>query len=548
MGSTQEEYDFIIVGGIYLSSPLCPNFLAYTIPAGPSGSVLASRLARTKQAPSILLVEAGGPNTNVEYTVPADRFALAFSQPTMNWGYKTAPQSHLKNREIDYSRGKGLGGSTAINFSCWILGPKDDYDEWAELTGDDAWRFDGEGGVKERLKRVENYHVEVKEEYRKFINPKSEVNDGNPLGLGMGAGCMYAGARTTSSCYLQDPPSNLTIIPDTPIHKVLLSDSKSATGILTTDGREFHAKKEVILSAGIGPRDQLQKHNIPLLHELPEIGKNLQDHAFCGASIILQEGTNERMKYERDLEGQMKLREQHRKDKTGFLNSIYCSNPMGFFKNDRIVRSEEFKALDERTQKNLMKPTVPHFEICTHTPPLYLGEYNLKPTDSYLAAFAFVMNPQARGSVSLASSDPRDPPTIDANLINHPYDRRVLIEGMRELLKLLRAPVLQKNTIEMVGGPNGESDDEIWAWAASSWHMCSTVKMGKPTDASARTTRDFRLKGVRNLRVVDLSVMPLLPTLTDRHSNHTQSTAYLVGELAAEKMAREYGLDEIPWP
>jgi choline dehydrogenase-like flavoprotein len=91
----------------------------------------------------------------------------------LNWGYKTEPQSHLNNQQIDYSRGKGLGGSTAINFSCWVVGADEDYNEWARRVGDEVWEW---RNVKERLRKIENCHVNVAEEHRKFVHP-------NPSGI-----------------------------------------------------------------------------------------------------------------------------------------------------------------------------------------------------------------------------------------------------------------------------------------------------------------------------------------------------------------------------
>lgn len=97
-----------------------------------------------------------------------------------------------------------------------------------------------------------------------------------------------------------------------------------------------------------------------------------------------------------------------------------------------------------------------------HTPPLYIGSYELQPTDSYLCALNFVMNPQSTGTVTLNSADPSDAPIIDPRLASHPYDRRVLIEGYRKLVNLLKAPVFAKDTVRMVGGPEAGTDEEIW--------------------------------------------------------------------------------------
>ena len=163
------QYDFIVVGGRFY--PHLHLTCIDKIAAGPSGCAVAARLAKSSSKPSVLLVEAGGDNKDASYLVPGDRFNLAFSQPQLNWGYKTTPQSHLKGQEIDYSRGKGLGGSTAINFSCWLIGADEDFEEWARKVGDDAWSWKN---VKERFKKIERYHVEIPKEHQRYINPKEQ--------------------------------------------------------------------------------------------------------------------------------------------------------------------------------------------------------------------------------------------------------------------------------------------------------------------------------------------------------------------------------------
>jgi choline dehydrogenase-like flavoprotein len=119
----------------------------------------------------VLLIEAGEANDHPSLLVPGDRFTLFATQPQLNWGYKTLPQTHLKGQEIDYSRGKGLGGSTAINFSCWVIGADEDFNEWSRKVGDSDWEW---RNVKERFKKIENYHVEVPEEHRKWVDVKAE--------------------------------------------------------------------------------------------------------------------------------------------------------------------------------------------------------------------------------------------------------------------------------------------------------------------------------------------------------------------------------------
>lgn len=130
---------------------------------------MASRLSRSKAKPSVLLVEAGGPNEGIDHLSGSERFDVAFKPGSqLNWGYKTVPQF---GREIDYSRGKGLGGSTAINFCGWVIGAAADYDEWARIVDDDSFAW---SHVKECLRRVETLHEEVSADFEHHIRPRTQ--------------------------------------------------------------------------------------------------------------------------------------------------------------------------------------------------------------------------------------------------------------------------------------------------------------------------------------------------------------------------------------
>lgn len=191
---------------------------------------------------------------------------------------------------------------------------------------------------------------------------------------------MYQGSRTTASAYLENAPPNLTIKVNSPVAKVLMSGRK-AIGVKTFAGSDFHAKYDIILSggalnspqllmlSGIGPAAELKRHDISIIQDLPNVGKNLQDHCFSTATLLQHPGTNDRSEFEgMSLEAMAAARAQHTKDKKGNLSSMYCSVPMGWFKNDAVYKSEEYKTLDKHTQEFLKKPHVPIYEFATVSP------------------------------------------------------------------------------------------------------------------------------------------------------------------------------------
>lgn len=187
---------------------------------------------------------------------------------------------------------------------------------------------------------------------------------------------------------------------------------------------------------------------------------------------------------------------------------------------------------------------------------------------------ALLDNPQSRGVVQIVSKDPSTAPYIDPKFLSHPYDRRAMVEAFKEMLRWLQAPVWRRKTVRRLGWPDEESDDAILvshsqparqpdadvrqamlrSRLASSWHMCGTVRMGRDAQ-SACVDSDFRLFGINGLRVADMSVCPFVPKYVlyclcirksppeQTHSNHTQSTAYVIGAIAAEKIIESHGLD-----
>lgn len=212
----------------------------------------------------MLLLEAGSNNADRNLRVDGQRW-LTFQNKEMNWGYKTTAQTHCNDREIDYSRGKGIGGSSAINFGVYTIGARDDYDEWARIVGDDAFRWER---MQSRYKSLETFHSDILGGIdKKYANPKAsdhgtsgplhvgfaselerdvpavlddferagfplnpDHNSGNPIGMSMLINSSYKGLRSTAADLLTPKPENLTIIANAPVQR-LVFDGKRVFGV-----------------------------------------------------------------------------------------------------------------------------------------------------------------------------------------------------------------------------------------------------------------------------------------------------------------------------
>ena len=230
--------------------------------------------------------------------------------------------------------------------------------------------------------------------------------------------------------------------------------------------------------------------------------------------------------------------EQFANHGTGPLSSLYGAQQMGWFRpSEELRNSSEYKALSQDEHQHLSHPTVPTWELTTHGPPL---NPDAKPDISYLSFLLIGMLPQSQGTITLASADPKDPPVCDPNLFSHPFDRRNAIEAAREAYKVLTSPELAEISESVFSVPKSMSDEDILDFTgshvSSTWHMSCTAKMGKEGDDMAVVDTHFRVKGVKGLRVADMSITPFLPNC------HTVSVAYLIGEMGAERLIEEYGL------
>ncbi|KAK9778880.1 hypothetical protein SCAR479_04116 [Seiridium cardinale] len=561
-----ESFEFIVVG------------------SGPAGGAVAAGLANSGKKPSVLLLEAGGANDDHSLRVDGQRWQTLLRQG-LNWGYKTVPQEHCANREIDYSRGKGLGGSSAINFGVYTVGARDDYEEWARITGDEAFRWDK---IQARFRALETFdgrlppgvnakYAAPKDSDHGFSGPlktgyaaewehdlpplldtfesagfaiNPDHNSGNPLGMSVLINTASKGLRSTSKDLILPYPENLTVLTESPVQRLLLEGSK-AVGV-ESNGKKYYASNEVVLSAGaldspkilmhsgLGPANQLEKFNIPVVRDIPLVGQGLRDHQFCPLVFTRAKDTTNRASFYGDEKVMDEALEQWEKNGTGPWAKFACETGIGFFKLDAVTSSKEFQNLPQEEQAYLQSETVPHMEVFTHFPMHWFIPDFPKESLDYNCFLAFLYNSQARGEVTLQSSDPNVSLLFDPKFLAHPFDRRAAIESLRAVLKVVRSDAYSKDTIAQLAGPTSDSEEDLLRYweqtISSSWHMTGTLKMGKKGDADAVVDPDFRVLGVQNLRVADMSAVPVLA------SAHTQAVAYVTGITCAEKLIAEYGL------
>ncbi|KAL4768171.1 hypothetical protein BDW60DRAFT_132440 [Aspergillus nidulans var. acristatus] len=538
---TIPEYDYIIVGG------------------GLTGCVVASRLKKHNPSLNVLLLEAGvdpSDNPNVKTYPPV--FSLLGSD--IDWKYSTTPQPNTGNRIHTVHAGKALGGGTTINFGGWSRGDSADYDLWARTVGDQRWGYQG---LLPYFRRSESFFDRTADaQEHGFEGPvrvcavsASDPNRQYPLrgpvrdawieigeqynpapGTGRLSGVVefletwHGGERQAShQAYSLD---GVQCITGATAHKVEVSGPENnVSGVLLADGRRFTARKEVILAAGalrtpqilmlsgIGPGDTLAKHGISSVVEAPEVGRNLIDHFALYQLYKLREP-------ERGIAlGSSKL--SHPALTQGF--------PVDWAVNQRVPRDvldpavqKDKERFGSSTDESVLIPGRPLVETLILYAPIGM------PTDgSLLMTSVMLLSATSRGSVSVNSASPTAPPLVDSNYYDTETDRAVLTYGSRCTAKALLETSALGNYIECEVPPPGmpaltsqssdeEFDARIRATGMAHHHPAGTAAMGKVVDT------ELRVIGVRNLRVVDASILPV------SIGGHPQATLYAVAEQAAD--------------
>jgi choline dehydrogenase len=490
--------------------------------AGSAGCVLANRLTEDPTR-RVLLLEAGGEADTDPISIPGAAPTLRDSN--IDWAFKTVPQRHLLGRRIDYPRGRGLGGSSVLNWLVYIRGNKGDYDHWRQL-GNVGWSYDDvlpyfiRAEANEAIRDA--YHgtngpLSVEDQPRRHPLCARYLEAAQSVGIPFnpdfnGArqeGCGYyqmtarGGRRcSTAAGYLAPARSrpNLTIVSEAMVLRLLI-EGRRATGVEYLAGGRIEAAdagSDVILAAGaigspqilmlsgVGPADHLRARGIDVVLNLPGVGQDLQDHAGNhGVSVGIRDpdafgpGPGS---FEAELA-------QFERDGGGNLSSNHIE--AGAF--IRARPSDEYPTLQL------------FFDPGTAE---YNREYDAID-HSRLRLYAYVCRPRSRGSVTLASANPLDRPLIDPNYFSDPDDLELAIEAVRRNAEIIRAKPfddIRLDDIKPESSERSEIESFIRKNASTSWHPACTCRMG--TDPRAVVDAELRVHGIANLRICDASVMP----------------------------------------
>ncbi len=494
------KFDYIIVG------------------AGSAGCVLANRLTEDPRC-TVLLLEAGPRDTDRWIHVPLG-YGKLFARTDINWAYESEPEAALNGRRIFTPRGKVLGGSSSINGLVYIRGQREDFDGWGipgwgfddllpyfrksenQSRGADAWH--GIGGpleVGDLPDRHELCDAFIASAIAEGIPRNDDFNGATQEGAGYYQATSCKGRRCSAATgYLRpaEKRPNLKVEVNALATRILF-EGKRATGV-EYNHRVEEARREVILSggafnspqllqlSGIGPAGLLRQHGIPVVHELPA-GEGLQDHFYvrtfwrCNQPITLNDD----------------MQSLFRKAAMGLRYLLHKKGP--------LTVSAGYAAAFVRTREEAMRPDAQIYFINFST----AKRGGVLHAHSGFTCSVSQLQVESRGSVRIASADPLAPPQIRYNYLATENDRRVMVEGLKRVRRIVNTPPMRDYVLdEYLPGERVRSDEDWLAYCREAgdtvFHPASTCSMGKVVDDH------LRIKGMEGLRVIDASAMPAVPS------------------------------------
>jgi choline dehydrogenase len=524
--------------------------------AGSAGCALAYRLS-ADPGRRVLLLESG-PRDNTPFVhVPVGNF-MVLGSPRRDWCFYTEPEAELHNRRIHWPRGKMLGGSSSINGMVYIRGHAGDYDEWA-AAGNSGWSY---GEVLPYFKKSEHNERGANEfhgvggplnvadlRYRGPISQafiesciaaglpaNDDFNGATQEGVGFYQVNQKDGRRCSSAVAFLRPAlgrPNLTVLTGAHTTRVLIEGDRAVGVEYAQDGRRttVRAAQEVILAggavnspqllllSGIGPADELRALGIPVVHDLPGVGKNLQDH--LNVSIVTRASGRGALVTENPVRALW----AYARGRAGPLTS-------------NVVEAGGFA----RTEHAGARP-----DIQFHTMPLLVDILNPTartklPGNGYLLHVC-LLRPKSRGEIALKSADPFADPAIQPRFLSEPDDLKVLIAATRRSRELLAgAPLAKYRGVELFPGPQAQSDAElaefVRARATVVYHPVGTCKMGH--DPLAVVDDALRVRGIEGLRVADASIIPTLI------GGNTHAPAVMIAERCADMVLAAHATRAAP--
>ncbi|KAH8812374.1 putative GMC oxidoreductase [Xylogone sp. PMI_703] len=548
------EYDYIICGG------------------GTAGCVIASRLAENLDM-KVLVIEAGTDNKDIENINMPGGWTGNFDTER-DWNFITPPMTGLNNRQVKMTRGKVLGGSSAVHATLCIRGTPQDFDDW-QLDG-----WSGREIFDYMKKENESSHGYSGPLHLEPHNPapisgrliESFVSKGlsfhedmfssgnTPHGCGHAPRTVHNGLRTMATDYFRYKNiKNLVILTNTLVDRILTEPNglaHRAVGVITWDAdgeqHKYRAKREIIITggslcspaillrSGIGPRAELQANDIPCVIDLPGVGKNLQDHmvVFMFYETDKEGLTTDHFAYHDNNYAKSEL--QWKETKTGFLASAPFG-PVAFARLDERLKDEPlWRNSYSHLGRDPMgltnsQPNVEFFTTECYGGPKQNNQFPVNHQHTF-GIFAELFSPRSRGSVTLKSKNPHESPIINCNYLADPLDILVLAEACNLANEIITQG---SGTKDIVKGPwpsslNFHSFRKWEDWvpyvrerATTCYHPAGTCAMGMDDNPTAVLDNKLRVRGVSGLRVGDCSVMPLL------NNGHTLLPVFGIAEKCA---------------